>query len=474
MSAPERPVTALGRLKIQSVRLRAAVLLAGLIAFAAHLAVTLARTESLDPTVTLIDVALAVLLLAAAYAHLRGLIHERQQHVMATLLLELTMEPERIHETAGHALALIADSGLAEAGVLAIARGGEWLPVAAYAYPDGWIDDAPRVRREPAIDSSRPLRDPATHPWGPPVIAALGQRPTVTLVPVGMPDDPIGMLLLAARRHGALRHPATLALTGRAVGAALHHAEIYEAASERERALEAQSQRHREVLAALADELRAPLSAIAGLAELAVTATTAHGRRGQLLAALARSAERLQQLLNELLREDGEDTAALHPVPELIDLADAVHLAEAVLRPAFMLGEQSLTLELPREPVRAYADPGHVEQIALNMLSNANRRTPMGGHVHVRVRAPDDRTTLIEFEDSGPPIAGHDRARIFEGTRGARLPAADDDIGLEVARHLARLQDGRVWAEETAAGGVRFCVALPGPAVAPLRAPVGG
>lgn len=467
-------MTALGRLKVQSARMRAAVLLAALIAFTAHLAVTLARNETLDPAIIAVDVGLALLLLIAAYTHLRALMRERRQHVMSMLLLELTIEPQRIHATAGRALAVIGDSGLADAGVLAIASGGEWLPVAAYAYPDGWIDDAPRLRREPAIDPTRPLRTPGDHPWGASLIAALGQQPTVMLVPVSVGDEPMGLMLLAARRRGALRDADILALTGRAVGAALHHAEIYEAANERERALEAQSLRHREVLAVLADELRAPLSSIAGLADLAFADSTARGARGQLLAALARSAERLQQLRNELLREDGDGTAALHPVPQLFDPADALRLAEAVLRPAFMLGQQSLTLELPETPARAYADPGHVEQVALNLLSNANRRTPMGGRVHVRLRAPDERTVLIEFEDSGPPLVGQEREHIFASAGDGAAATMEDDLALGVARHLVRLQDGRIWVDETPGGGVRFTVALPAAATAPARAPAGG
>jgi len=449
------------------MRLRAAVLMAALIAFAAHLAVMVARTESPDPAVLAVDAALALLLLTAGYAHLHGLGRERQLHVVSTLLLELTMEPQRIHDTAGRALELIVDGGLAEAGVFAISRGGEWLPVAAYAYPEGWIADPPRVRRDPVAVLPRALGAPAQHSWGAPLTELLGARAEGALVPVTMDEEPIGLLLLAARRLGPLRDGATLALIGRAVGAALHHAELYEAAYERERVLEAQSLRHREVLALLADEVRTPLSAIAALAELVAIDVRDRGARGRLLASLAGGVERLEQLVNELLRQDGDEADALHPAPEVVDVADAMRLAEAVLRPAFMLGEQSLTFELPKEPVTAYADPRYVEQVALNLLSNANRRTPMGGRVHVRLSRSDDRTTRIEVEDSGPAVAEAERERLFEFGDSA-ASGVSGELGLGVARRLATLQNGRVWVEATVEGGARFCVELPG---ATARAP---
>lgn len=460
------------------MRLRATVLMAALIALAAHLAVTLARTDTLDPAVLAVDAALALLLLIAVYAHLHGLVRERQQHVMSTLFLELTMEPRPIHETAGRALELIVEGGLAEAGVLAIARGGEWLPIATASYPDRWLDDAPSVHRDPAITAPAPLANPADHAWGAALTAVLGTRPRGALVPVGVDhDEPIGMLLLAARRAGPLRDQATLVLTGRAVGAALHHAELFEAAYARERALEAQSLRRREFLTTLADEVRAPVASIAALADLVVDHpgdARDRGARGRLLTSLARGVERLELLVNELIRQDGDDPNALHPVPELTDISEAMRLAEAVLRPAFTLGEQSLTFELPERPVIAYADPGHVEQVVLNLLSNANRRTPMGGRVHVRLISPDDRSVRIEVEDSGLPIPEAERERIFELLGQGVGSGVSGEFGLDVARRLAVIQHGRVWVEETPTGGARFCVELPGPAAGPTRVATGG
>jgi signal transduction histidine kinase len=461
-------MTALARAKLQGVRLRAATLIAGLAVLTTHLTISLARTGEVDGPVVAVDVGLAVLLLAAAYAHIHSLVREREREIITAMLLDLAVEPQRIHETAGRALELIANIGLAQAGVLALAREGHLSPIAALGYPIGWLDRADLLPLTANVASPQRLAHPEAHPWGASLPAVLGRQPAGALIPVIAGDQPIGVLLLAAHRPGVLADLDTLATVGSVTGATLHQAELYEAAYERERALEDQSVRDREFLAAIANEVRTPLASIAALAELIATGGTAPNDDSTWLISLAHGVERLDQLINDLMGLGGIPDTGLRATPVLIDVNEAIRVAAAVLRPALKLATQSLTLDLPDAPVIAFADRRHVEQIVLNLLSNANRRTPPRGEIRVTTTAASQHAVRIMLADSGPDIAPGDRDRIFEPYYRVASPTIPDvpgaGLGLAVARRLVRLQGGSIWVERVPTGGARFCVELPGAA----------
>ena len=147
-----------------------------------------------------------------------------------------------------------------------------------------------------------------------------------------------------------------------------------------------------------------------------------------------------------------------------VDVTEALRTAEAILRPSFMQREQSLSMELPEGPVLAVADARSMEQVLLNLLSNANRHTPARGSVTVRVVATGD-AVRIDVQDSGPGIDPADRQRIFEPFYRVQRPGAAEvpgsGLGLAVSQRLTELQGGRLWVEEGAGSGSRFCVQLP-------------
>ncbi len=462
----------------QGARLRLVALVVALVVLAAHFAITLGRREALDAPVAAVDVALAVLLLAAVYAHLHSLMRERRRLALATLLLDLASEPRRIREAAAVALTALVAAGLADAGLIALvdAGGPELRPLVASGYPAGWVDGAPDVPLgdDSPVPTLRRVRE--AHPWVDPLLPALGRRPWLATVPLLGGEEVIGVLALAATRAGALRDPALLELTSRPLAAILHQAELYEAAYARERELEDQAQRHREFLAAIAHEVRTPLTSIHAFADLitAEGADDAAGGHGELMTSLTRGVDWLTSLINDLLELGRPDADILRFDPAPVDVCEALRVAETVLRPAFMLREQSLRLELPEHAVYATADRRHLEQVMLNLLSNANRHTPMGGEIVVRTAMPASGEVRIEVDDSGPGVDPADRKRIFESYYRVRRAGAAEvpgsGLGLAVARRLTQLQGGRIWVEDVPGGGARFCVALRAAANGPASA----
>ncbi len=194
-----------------------------------------------------------------------------------------------------------------------------------------------------------------------------------------------------------------------------------------------------------------------------------------LLDSLSHGVERLGELVNDLIdlgRGSEAQSVSLAP----LDVREALRGAESVLRPAVMLRDQSLALELPERPLLALADARALDQVVMNLLSNANRHTPAGGSIVVRAAEAGARVRL-EIEDSGPGVLPVDRAHIFEPyyrvERRGVAPVPGSGLGLAVARRLVELQGGRVWVTEASSGGgACFCVELEGAPV--VDAPAGG
>ena len=100
------------------------------------------------------------------------------------------------------------------------------------------------------------------------------------------------------------------------------------------------------------------------------------------------------------------------------------------------------------------------EQVLINLLSNAQRYSPPGGHISLDARTLPSNELVICVTDSGPGVAPEDREVIFEPFyRGDRSGLG---LGLAIAKSLVELHNGRIWVEPAEGHGSRFCVALPG------------
>ena len=470
------------RLLLAALTLTAAVI-------AAHLAAATVLLDGFDPALAATDAILAIAALLGAWALIRSDTRERRRHAVESLLPAHLAIPRGIRETAESALELIARSGLGEAATIVVAAPDtqQLTPIAATGYPPAWLGDAPAVPHPAAEHSAAQQRarivrrsdvPDAVDSLIRPLDETIGERSWVALVPLhsdmasqhgDLEDSEIGeslgLLLLTARRRGALGDAALIETIGRQLAAALGQAAIYEVSYERERSLEEQNRLRRDFMSAMSHEIRTPLSSIQASAELlSREAVGAREQAAPLLSSLSNGVDRLNSVVNDLLDlariEEGGMRAELTRVDAVALLAHAREL----VHPAYIVRGQTIELELPEEGLWASADPRQLEQITLNLLVNANRHTPPGGSVIARLTATDDGRVRIEVEDTGPGVDPEDRTRIFEPYYRVQRPGAVEvpgsGLGLAVARHLTDLQGGRIWVEEAAGGGARFCVEL--------------
>jgi CheY-like chemotaxis protein len=199
-------------------------------------------------------------------------------------------------------------------------------------------------------------------------------------------------------------------------------------------------------LAGLAQELRQPLTPLGNALRLA----RFDDQRDYALELATRQLRRLSRLVDDLLDVARLEQGTLEIRRESVELHRVIEGAVGSARPGIEQRGHRLIVTLPDEPVRVDADPARLEQVMANLLDNATRNTPAGGHIEVDV----DR------------IGEDVRLRV----RGDFTPAEDvsahagggSDIGLTLVHRLVELQGGRVEVESAGAGrGTEFRVWLP-------------
>jgi NO-binding membrane sensor protein with MHYT domain/CheY-like chemotaxis protein/two-component sensor histidine kinase len=218
-----------------------------------------------------------------------------------------------------------------------------------------------------------------------------------------------------------------------------------------------------EFLATLSHELRTPLNAILGWVQLL------HHKKDE--AALAKGLEtiernaRLQaQLIDDLLDMSRIVSGHVRLEMELLDPATIVEAAVEAARPAAFAKQVEIRTAFARD-ARVRADAGRLQQVAWNLLTNAVKFTPAGGHVDVSVSVEDGQA-VIRVQDTGAGIAADFLPHVFERFRQADASTTRRHgglgLGLAIVQQLVHLHAGEVIASSDGPGrGATFTVRLP-------------
>ncbi len=181
---------------------------------------------------------------------------------------------------------------------------------------------------------------------------------------------------------------------------------------------------------------------------------------------------RAQQAIDKLLTRSREGTERVKKIVEdlrVFSRADRSELAEADLNREI---DRTLALMEPRlrNDVRVRRDygtlpqvrchAGQLNQVFMNLVMNACDAAGRGGEIQVRTR-PTAGGVRLEFEDDGPGIPAELRSRIFDPFFTTKPVGPGTGLGLSLSHGIVERHGGRIWAEESAAGGARFVIELP-------------
>ena len=215
-------------------------------------------------------------------------------------------------------------------------------------------------------------------------------------------------------------------------------------------------------LAILGHELRNPLGAIL----LASQMVDDGGRLDRDHAKLIeRQSRNLTRIVNDLLDLSRVVSGKIVIQPQVVDLRAVAQQATETLKEFARAHNVSVRLELPDQPVRVSADPVRADQIVNNVLTNAIKYTPDGGHVVVTLGRDGDHAALC-VKDDGVGIAPDRIGAIFELFAQAENAIGRSQggmgIGLALVKNLVELHGGTVTAHSDGVGkGCEFTIRLP-------------
>jgi signal transduction histidine kinase len=177
------------------------------------------------------------------------------------------------------------------------------------------------------------------------------------------------------------------------------------------------------------------------------------------------AADRTIVLLNNFLDLMRLDAGKVRPVMRDVDIRNAVQRAITTSEPVAAAKSIRLNADADGAPATLQTDPVRLEQILVNLLSNAIRHSPERASVEVKVDASEGHVAF-SVSDHGPGVPVELRQRIFEPfERFDPHSGLGTGLGLPVSRRLAEALGGTLEVAETAGGGATFIVKIPSPSL---------
>ena len=232
---------------------------------------------------------------------------------------------------------------------------------------------------------------------------------------------------------------------------------------ERQRSeLEAASRAKTEFLAVLSHELRNPVHAIQVNCQV-IAATVPGDAKERAASAIQRQIAKLRVLLQELLDVATMSRTTLNLQP--VDLVSIVKAAVETVASQFRERGHYLDVDLPARAVMVQGNAERLEQAVANLLGNANKYTPSGGHVWVSISATDDQA-VVSVRDDGVGIPSEELPMLFgifsRGSAARRLSADGLGLGLHIADAIIKAHAGSIRAASAGPGkGSEFMITLP-------------
>jgi two-component system CheB/CheR fusion protein len=223
--------------------------------------------------------------------------------------------------------------------------------------------------------------------------------------------------------------------------------------------------RRDEFLAMLSHELRNPLGAIVSATALLKGGVIPPEKHGRLLQILERQARQMARLLDDLLDASRVTQDKIELRRMVLDLRSVAKDAVDAMRDVFDARGLSFAAEIGPEPLYVEGDPARLQQVHVNLLSNAAKYTPRGGHVALEVKRQDGEATIRVTDDGvGIPKDMLDSAfELFvQSTRTLDRAEGGLGVGLTLVRGLVTKHGGTVTASSEGEGkGSEFVVRLP-------------
>ncbi len=277
------------------------------------------------------------------------------------------------------------------------------------------------------------------------------------LVPLVARGQTLGLLTLGSRtpnRYGAADLSLAQELAARAA-VAIEHGRLY-------REAEAASRAKDEFLATVSHELRTPINAVLGWAAMLRSDQIDPARAVHACQAIERSARAQAQLLEQLLDVSRIVSGKLELRLAPVRIETVIGAALDAVRPAADQKRVRIVTHIERDVPLIFGDPERLQQVVINVLSNAVKFSADEGVIDVELQSEDDAARIV-IRDHGVGIPAALLPYVFDRLRqGADASGRGLGLGLWIVRDIVERHGGIVSAESDGEGrGSTFTVTLP-------------
>lgn len=221
-------------------------------------------------------------------------------------------------------------------------------------------------------------------------------------------------------------------------------------------------------VANVSHELRTPLNMIIGFCEMMANSPQTYGRKlpGALLADLEvvlRNSRHLAALIDDVLDLSQLQAGQMGLVREQVDFRELIQSAAIAVRPLYESKSLGFEITIASDLPTVFCDRTRMQEVLLNLLSNAGRFTERGG-VQVKAWVTGD-DLVVSIADTGPGIPQEHFQRLFRPFEqldsSIRRQHGGTGLGLSISKGIVELHGGRLWVESQVGHGTIFYFSLP-------------
>ncbi|HMK92622.1 MAG TPA: ATP-binding protein [Thermoleophilia bacterium] len=357
----------------------------------------------------------------------------------------------------------------------------------ALVHHDGTGDDALATVRGPVtaelVDRMKEVGLLRVHPSGLPHVARVDDGPQAThvlkvierngfrdiiLVPLNAKDRRLGLLCLLTRGPEQIHESklAALASLSSQLAVALRNIQYNEELAQKNDELTHLDQLKSDFMATMSHELRTPLTSVIGYSDMLLSGVTGelNEKQTNFVNSILTNGEALLNLINDVLDLTKIEAGRLELNLEPVDLRSALLGVLPVVKPRAADKRIKISTYLPTDVPPIHADPAKLNQVLLNLLTNAIKYTHENGNVSVEARS-NDGFVEIWVTDTGIGISQEDVDRVFQRftqvDSSASRTQGGTGLGLAITKELVELHGGEIRVQSKLGKGSSFIFTVP-------------
>ncbi len=225
-----------------------------------------------------------------------------------------------------------------------------------------------------------------------------------------------------------------------------------------------------EYLATMSHELRTPLNSIIGFSDVLQNIDSLNEKQKRYVQNIQKSGRDLLEMINDILDLEKMEAGKMDVRPSEFRIENIIRAHCDLVRTLAEEKNIDLTVEIEHELPYLFQDQAKVQQILMNLISNAIKFTPEGGRITVGARGNPRGNIEFWVSDTGVGIAESEREIIFEKFRQGKATLGKDTLtreysgtglGLSIVKELCKLLGGEVSVESELGKGSTFRVVIP-------------